>query len=609
MLWSDRSEEQSRGSLRHALSELRKGLAEVDPSPLITDRETARLDGAAIEVDAVTFEQLIDDDTPEALARAAELYQGDLLDGFEVRDAAFEDLLRDQRERFRERAGAAFSRLVDHQSGDQAVATARRLLALDPLNEASHRVLMRLYAAGGDRAMALKQYEACGEVLRAELELKPDAETERLLGDIRDGESVVDETAAPAAAAEPLPLPDKPSIAVLPFTNMSGDPEQGYFCDGITEDIITELSRFRSLFVIARNSSFAYKGQSVNVGRIGQELGVAYVVEGSVRKAGNRVRITAQLVEAATGNHIWAERYDRELEDIFAVQDEVTGMIVSTLTGHLDEFDRQRVMGKKTEDLAAYDFLLLGDQCLTQHSLDGILQAQQMFQQAIDLEPGNARAHTGLSRSYLEEHWLDWTSSEVLADKAFDLAKKAVSLDERDGRARIQLAVIYFFVKSNLELAEIQFDKAFDLNPNDADGYCFKGWCYALSGQAQQAIVCSDQAIRLSPFDIYDCQLAQAVSAYTARQYEEALIKLGSIADPGFEITATFAACYAQLGRNAEAKQAMADFMATAREEISDYPGEDHKAWRGFWAHYWPFKETSDHEHLLDGLRKAGLPV
>ena len=155
LLWSDRSEEQARGSLRHALSELRKALADVDPSPLMTNREAVCLDGTAVEVDAVTFEQLIYDDTPDALAKAAELYQGDLLDGFDVRDAAFEDLLRDQRKHFRERAGVAFARLVDHQTGDEAIATARRLLALDPLNEASHRVLMRLYAAGGDRGMAL----------------------------------------------------------------------------------------------------------------------------------------------------------------------------------------------------------------------------------------------------------------------------------------------------------------------------------------------------------------------------------------------------------------------------------------------------------------------
>jgi TolB-like protein/Flp pilus assembly protein TadD len=427
---------------------------------------------------------------------------------------------------------------------------------------------------------------------------------------LRDERLRTENETAPSRQSAPLTLPDKPSIAVLPFVNMSGDPEQEYFSDGITEDIITELTRFRSLFVIGSKSSFHYKGQSPRIQDVGRELGVAYVVEGSVRKVGNRVRITAQLVEAATGHHIWAERYDRELEDIFAVQDEVTGSIVSTLAGHLEEIGRHRVMDKRTEDLAAYDYLLLGDQCLNQGSMDGILRARQMFQRAIDLEPGSARAHTGLARSYLDELWSDWTTApEAAAEQAFVLAKKAVALDELDGRARVNLAAAYHFAKSNFELAEIQFDKALELNPNDCGGYCLKGWCHALSGQAEQAIVCTDQAIRLSPFDIYDCRMAQFVAFYAARRYEEAVMALGSIPDPGHEVNALLAACYAQLGRDAEARQAMADFMTKAREEIRNFPGEDQECWRRYWVRQFPFKETNDLDHLLDGFRKAGLPV
>ena len=173
-----------------------------------------------------------------------------------------------------------------------------------------------------------------------------------------------------------------------------------------------------------------------------------------MREAGNRVRITAQLVEAVTGNHIWAECYDRELEDIFAVQDEVTGTIVSTLARHIEKVGRQRVIGKSTEDLAAYDCLLLGDRCLDQHSMDGILRARQMFQRAIDLEPGSARAHTGLARTYLNEIWTAWEVPEAAAKPAIVLAKKAVALDELDGRARVYVANAYILTKSNYELAE-----------------------------------------------------------------------------------------------------------------------------------------------------------
>jgi len=427
---------------------------------------------------------------------------------------------------------------------------------------------------------------------------------------LRDERLRLEDATAPSGQAAPLALPDRPSIAVLPFVNLSDDPAQEYFSDGITEDIIADLARFRSLFVIACSSSSHYKGQSPKVQDVGRDLGVAYVAEGSVRKAGNRVRISVQVVEAATGNHIWADRYDRELDDIFAVQDEVAGMIVSNLAGQLEKIDRGRVSRKNSQDLVAYDYLLLGDQCLHQGSQDDILRARQMFQQAIELEPDSARAHTGLARSYIEELWSDWTMApEAAAEQAFTLAKRAVVLDELDGRARVNLAAAFYLVKSNFEMADIQFDKALELNPNDADGYCLKGWCNVLAGQAEQAIICADKAIRLSPFEINDCCMSQFAAFYTARHYEKAMTALGNIT--GFEnlVNSLFAACYAQLDREAEARRAMASFVETAREEIKNYPGEDQDGWRRYWARQFPFKDTNHLDHLLDGLRKAGLPV
>ncbi len=344
LLWSDRGERQARSSLRQSLSELRKALGDGDDSPLIAGQDAVSLEADAVDVDVAEFEHLIDDGTPTALERAVELYRGDLLDGIGVHDPAFEDWLRDERQRLHECACEALSKLLDHQAPEdteRAIAIARRLLMLDPLREATHRALMRLYASKGERTLALKQYQACHEVLAAELGLSPETETEELAAEIRTGAARTEEAVDPvfdrrASRAEPLPLPDKPSIAVLPFVNISGDPEQEYFSDGVTEDIITELARFRSLFVIAHNSSFTYKGRAAKVQDIGRELGVQYVVEGSVRKAGDRVRITAQLVEAESGNHLWAERYDRDLEDVFAVQDEVVQAIVSILPERLD---------------------------------------------------------------------------------------------------------------------------------------------------------------------------------------------------------------------------------------------------------------------------------
>ncbi len=208
-------------------------------------------------------------------------------------------------------------------------------------------------------------------------------------------------TGAVSPAREPLALPDKPSIAVLPFINMSGDPEQEYFSDGITEDIITELSRFRALFVIARNSSFHYKGTSPKVQDVGRELGVAYVVEGSVRKAGNRVRVTAQLVESESGNHVWAERYDRDLEDIFAVQDDLTRTVVSTIAGRIEAVGHRRASRMSADSLQAHDLVLRARRHTYAFTRPDNAEAQKLLARAIALDPSNARAHAALSMSHM----------------------------------------------------------------------------------------------------------------------------------------------------------------------------------------------------------------
>jgi TolB-like protein len=426
---------------------------------------------------------------------------------------------------------------------------------------------------------------------------------------LRDERLRLEDVVAADTEAPIRPLPDKPSIAVLPFVNTSGDADQDYFAEGLSGDIVAQLSRFRSLFVISSSSSFLYKDQAPVVQDVGRELGVAYVVDGNVRKSGNRVRISVELVDAATGQQIWADRYDRHLEDIFAVQDEVTKRVVSTLAGQIEDIDRRRAMAKRSEELAAYDYLLLGEQALKEGTKEGLFRARALFQKAIDLDPGSARAYASLARSYIEELDSDWKAPRELADEAFNLAKKAVDLDQLDSRARTYLAVAYQLAKSNFEAAQGQFSKAIELNPNDADTYCYRGWCHALAGQVEQAIESTEQAIRLSPFDVYDCCWGQAIAYYLAGRYEEALTSLGRIADPGFAIEAYRAACYAQLGRNAEARKAMERFMVEAKSAIDDWPNEDSEVWRRYWAHGFTFQDPKNFEHLLEGFRNAGLPV
>jgi adenylate cyclase len=228
-----------------------------------------------------------------------------------------------------------------------------------------------------------------------------------------------------------LPLPDKPSIAVLPFANMSGDPQQDYFSDGITEDIITELSRFRTLFVIARNSSFAFRGTDVDVTEVGRKLGVQYVLEGSIRKAANKVRITAQLIDVRTQHHLWAERYDRDLEDIFAVQDAITRSIVSSLPGRLEDAGRQHAERKQTASLTAYDFVLLGLDRLKGMTSDRFATARGLFQRAVELDPKFARAHALLAWTHVRDLYEE-SADENSLDRALSSAETALSIDDGD---------------------------------------------------------------------------------------------------------------------------------------------------------------------------------
>jgi TolB-like protein len=261
--------------------------------------------------------------------------------------------------------------LLARETGTSAVETAQRLVTLDPLQEEGHRALMRLYAEAGEIGVALRQYEVCREILERELAVAPSPETDKLHRRLRSQQRVSGPAVAtpiqdreqeppPSATAPQHPPSNKFSIAVLPFTNMSGDPEQEYFCDSITEDIITELARDRSLLVIARNSCFQFRGPSVDIAAVRWALGVRYIVEGSVRKASGRIRVTAQLIDAVTQSHVWAERYDRDIQDIFAVQDQVTRAIVATLGGRIVASGAEQSRCKPTKNWVAHDYYLQG---------------------------------------------------------------------------------------------------------------------------------------------------------------------------------------------------------------------------------------------------------
>ena len=500
LLWSDRGEQQARSSLRQLLTELRKALAVFDPSLLTTQRDCLSLDPDGMEVDAGLFEGLIDVGTAEAMAQAADLYEGDLLDGLEVRDGAFDDWLEVERERFRGRACRALQCLLGQQNGDEATATAWRLLALDPLREAAHRALMQAHDGKGERTLALRQYRICRDRLAAELGVAPEPETERLAAAIRAGTTGGPAAAGPAVegGAAP-PLPDKPSIAVLPFTNMSGDPEQEYFADGIADEIITALSNVPNLFIVARNSTFTYKGKAVDVKQVGREQGVHYVLEGSVRKYADRIRVTAQLIDAATGNHQWAERYDGKLDDVFEVQDEITKKVTTELNVQLARGEEARVWARGTTNLDAWEIVIRACPLTDDHVKEHNAEAQRLAGEAVHLDPGYAAAWVMLGWTHWEDALWGWGEShDISIETALGCARNALECDADNPDALALLGSIHLSNKDTEKAIEFG-QKAVALSPNHAGNLALAAMAMIFGGQPENGLPLIKRAMRLSP--------------------------------------------------------------------------------------------------------------
>ena len=398
----------------------------------------------------------------------------------------------------------------------------------------------------------------------------------------------------------PPELPDKPSIAVLPFANMSGDAEQEYFADGISEDIITALSKLSQLFVIARNSSFTFKGRNVLVGEVGKSLGVRYVLEGSVRKSGAKVRITAQLIDATTGGHLWAERFDRDITDIFAVQDDVTSQIVSALALNLGAGDRQNISVEKTDNLEAYDYFLRGRELWWLHSRDGNAQARGILTRATELDPTFAPAFTMLGAAHINDYVSRWVpASEQSLELGYQAAKRSVALDARYPFAYWALAFSEMW-RRDYDAAIRAARRSIELNPNFAEGYNALGVTLHYAGRSDESLKYFEQAVALDPLCPGMWLHFQAQAAYQLGRYEMAigLLKRRIIRNPDTDASRVLlAASFGQTGRWEEAREAWREALRIS----PDYSLEHRRK-------VLPYKNPDDFERVVEGLRKAGLP-
>jgi len=609
LLWGSHFDTQARQNLRQALTRLRRVLGE---DALISSGESVSLQPGVIACDVARFEALLADGSRDALDGAVSLYTGRLLADMAIPEEAWTEWIEAQRQRLEGLALDAMVKLGEQElkagNHEPALSAANRAIAISGLREDAHRLVMRALAAGGRRADALKHYEDLKELLKRELTVEPDPDTRSLAAELRKphmARSGSEARSGPPSetGAVLLPLPDRPSIAVLPFANMSGDPEQEYFADGMVDDILSALSRVRWLFVIARQSSFIYKARSADVRQIGRELGVRYVVEGSVRKSGNRVRIVAQLIETESGAHIWADRYESGLTDIFALQDEITERIVSAVELNVQAAEIKRARVKPTDSLTAYDLYLRALPAYFGQTEVDYKRVGVLLGKALEVDPEYAEVLGILTDSVVTRTVQGWHESWSRGvDEACRLADRALAAGPDNSTCVVSAAYTYGVLSYRFDEAFELANRAVMLHPNSVLVRHRAAAVYTVCGESDKAIAQCEAACRMNPLDSKKAATATfttlSAALYFARRYEECIHagRRALVFTPKTNIARKYVAIsLAQLGRTDEARAEIAELL-------KHQPDASLALFRkhGF-RHKWM------HELHLEGLRKAGL--
>lgn len=563
LLWSETGDERARHNLRQALSKIRR-----ECGPLVeSNGDSLALDMERCSVDARDFGGLSRSGDIDDLKRCMTLYRDDVLDGLVLREALYDDWLLSAQQHYKRTACDVFERLAGGLTklgrADEAIAVLNRRIAMDPACEPAHRHMMEILEQTGRRSDALRQYQFLADALSRELGAEPSAETRAVFERIRGerggkGRTTAKPQANPAAGAEH----ELPTVAVLPFDNLSG-PEDDYFVDGIVEDIITALSHFSALMVISRGSTFAYRGRDVADREAAEELDVQFLVRGSVRRSGNRMRISVQLLDARAGSTLWAHRFDREIEDVFVVQDELSSTIVSTLAGRVEAARLAKARRAPPERLDAYDYVLRGKEHHHRHTREDCELAIDMFEHAIDADPGYAQAHAwlacglGLAMHFRPDEYDD------LLDQAEAAARHGLSLDPSDAECLRILAQIAL-LRRNLTLAIVHQERGLFLNPNDDRCVCAMGEILSFAGRSEEAEAWIRKAMRLNPYHPprYWSHLARAL--FHQGRYRETLDALQTFPKPRVRELAFQVAAASKLGEPNEIEKRLKALLEVA---------------------------------------------
>ncbi len=614
LLWSDRGEAQARASLRQCMLELRGALAGAGLDLLTIGREWIALKTDALTTDLAEIEAALDGDAADLSDCLERLSDNHLLEDVEI-GGVFDDWRRATSARLeRSIANAVEShlrRLESRSDWAHARGLAETYLRRDSLDETVTAAAIRANIALGASGAARRHYQTLEAALLKELGVRPGAAAREALAfavgrsngsappvDTLDAEAKSSRAPPAAGEREPLPLPDKPSIAVLPFKNLSGDAEQEYFADAITEDIVAALSRWRWFFVIARDSSFTYKDSDIDPNRVGRELGVRYLVDGSVRKAGARVRISARLVDAHDGTHVWTDRFDRDLIDVLTLQDEITERVAAAIEPAMLRGEGLRVARKTPADFGTLDFFYRGMWHLHNMTDESDVEALSLFREVVRREPELPLGYIGLSRILYGRAVFGASRDPVgLLTQARGAAETAIGLDPQDAHAYYARSAASIYLNDHgAALADAR--RAVDINPNFALAHVRLGQVLVFNGDADEAIEPIERGLRLSP---YDPQLSVnlnllALALFQARRYEEAIAQAtAAMNQDGDRVSLILAASLAMAGHM---DQARARLPAPGERTMSPY--------RPIAPSY---VRTEDREHLRQALRLARATV
>jgi TolB-like protein/Flp pilus assembly protein TadD len=610
--WADRGEVQARSSLRQALAALRRAFAQGDDTTVRIegDLETLHLSAVADDVDAWRFERLIESAKADDLARAAALYQGDVLAGIPLPEPLDQWFGPHQRS-YRQKALLLVERLsllprADLTSAEaECQALAERLLAADAAAEEAHRALIRIYQHQGRLNAALRQYELCRDTLRRELDAEPEAQTEALIAGVRDAGN--GDAAASTAHAAPPAAPardrEQPSIIVMPFDNLSGADDE-YFVDGVVEEITSALSRVREFFVIARQSAFTYKGRFVDVREVGRELGVAYVVEGTVRRGGDRLRISVQLVDAETRNQLWSDRYEGATQDIFAFQDVIAAQVAGAIYPAVRNAEIAVAKGRPPGSVRAYDLVLQAYPKIWSQSSAENAQAIAILGNAIATCADYGRAHALLAWCHSQDQVYLWSAdpeaSRVSAGRAVDAAAPLIG-DDPTALAAVGAALSQSL--HDLPRAASYVDSALTLDPNNAWAWSRSGWIAIYQDEPDQARERFERSLALSPLDplAFNQRIGIAMTFGYKGEYARAAKLLQEVLNKHPHVTWAY--------RQLAFVSAMAGDVPTARDAIKKLRAAHPNATIALMKRAHPSRHTPRVFNLmLEGWRAAGLP-